>query len=391
MRSLSLRLAAVPALALLGLPASIARGQEAWSQSATERPLAGTQVRETVWTTSRPGGGAMDRISVHRYRGAGTATATLLYLPGTNMNGIAALTDEDHSLWVFLAMRGVEVFALDYRTRAVPVSATPEELKHLRGWTLEAFVGDIRAASELARRESGRPRVFVAGFSRGVSLAYAYACSDPEAVAGLIMLDGVFKNYAAKNAYDYAAELAKLEAAGNWAADVSGRLGWEKRQQLMETVAANPAAPATDAKFPTLGEQLANLLHFAWRPGGLANPLGGFSRPATLARLLAGYDRYYPTIQDVEGRSLADRDDDPRTPIDDLWGELRTPVLSFNSSGMGGDWLLSGLYSAEKSGSPDVTLNLLERYGHLDVLVGETARRDVYEPVLEWLRVRATR
>ncbi|MGE0453226.1 MAG: hypothetical protein AB7O37_01400 [Vicinamibacteria bacterium] len=390
MGCLSLRLAAVPALALLVLPASIARGQEPWSQSAAEKPLAGTDVRETVWTTARPGG-ALDRISVHRYRGAGPAAAALLYLPGTNMNGIAALTDEDHNLWVFLAKRGVEVFTLDYRTRAVPASATSEELQHLRGWTLEAFVGDVRAASELARRESGRPRVFVAGFSRGVSLAYAYACTDAGAVAGLVLLDGVFKSYAPKNAYDYAAELAKLEGAGNWAADVSGRLGWEKRQQLMETVAATPAAPATDAKYATLGDQLANLLHFAWRPGGLANPLGGLSKPAVLAKLLAGYDRYYPAIQDVEGRSLADRDDDARTPIDDLWGELKTPVLSFSSSGMGGDWLLSGLYSAEKSGSSDVTLHLLERYGHLDVLVGESARRDVFEPALEWLRMRAVR
>jgi hypothetical protein len=108
-----------------------------------------------------------------------------------------------------------------------------------------------------------------------------------------------------------------------------------------------------------------------------------------LAKLLAGYDRYYPAVQDSEGRSIGDRADDPRTPIDDLWGEMKTPVLYFGCTGMGGDWLLNGIYSAEKSGSSDVTLNVLERYGHLDVIVGDRARADVFEPTSAWILKRA--
>jgi pimeloyl-ACP methyl ester carboxylesterase len=304
------------------------------------------------------------------------------------MNGVAALSDDDHNLWLFLAHRGVDVFTLDYRTHAVPASGVGD-FGFMKTWTMATFVADIQAAAQKARAESGRERLFVAGFSRGVSLAYAFAATEPNGVAGLIALDGSFKNHAPRNQYDAAAELQKLESSGAWANDVSGRAGWEAREKLMRTAASDPERPATDPKFKTIGEQLANVLYTAWRPGGLANAVDGLSRPQVLAKLLAGYDRYYPAVQDADGRSIGDRDDDPRTPIDDLWGEMKTPILYFGSTGMGGEWLLNGIYSADKSGSSDVTLNVLERYGHLDVIVGERARADVFETTTAWILKRA--
>jgi pimeloyl-ACP methyl ester carboxylesterase len=383
--------AAQPAPATASAPATVpAVGSANWRMDTPERPIAaGSSVRETVWSTARPPNGSFDRVALHRYRVAGQAVATLLYLPGTNMNGVAALKDEAHNLWAYLAARGVEVFTLDYRTHFIPVATAATELDALRAWNVAAFVGDIQSASELARRESGRDRLFVAGFSRGVSLAYAYASTDLEHVSGLVLLDGGFKSHAPKGQFDGAAALQKLESTHAWGTDVAGPLGWDTRQKLMDTVAANPAAPASDAKFKTLGDQLANLLQFAWRPGGLANPEGGVSKPQVLATLMGGYDRYYPAVQDVDGRSIADYDNDPHTPVDDRWGQLKTPILLFSSTGMGGDWLLNSIYSADKSGSSDVTFNVLERYGHLDILVSETAPRDVFEPTLQWLRARA--
>jgi pimeloyl-ACP methyl ester carboxylesterase len=261
----------------------------------------------------------------------------------------------------------------------------------MKAWTTEAFVDDIKAASDLARAESGHARLYVAGFSRGVFLAYAYACAEPSAVMGVIALDGQFKSHAPKAEYEPAADLQKLESTGAWATDVSGRLGWEGRQRLMLATAENPSAPSTDPRYKTLGEQLSNLLQFAWGPGALANPLGGQSRPEVLARLLFGYDRYYPAVQDPEGKRMGDRSDDPATAVDDLWGEMKTPILYFGNARMPGDWLLNGIYSAQKSGSPDVTINVLEGYGHLDVLVGDHARREVFEPALAWIRSHADR
>lgn len=379
------------ALTLLIVPGGAHAALADWT-AAKGAPIAGaTDIEHSTWTTGRPPGGAFDRIEVHRYRTKGPATAAMLYLPGTNMNGEVAVSDEDHNLWIFLARRGVEVFALDYRTRFSSSSSDPVALRSMKTWTTEAFVDDIKAASALARAESGLPQLYVAGFSRGVFLAYAYACSEPDAVAGLVALDGQFKSHAPKNQYDPSTDLKKLEDGQAWATDVSGRLGWEGRQSLMRAVAENPAGPATDPKFKTIGEQLATLLQFAWGPGALANPLGGQSRPEVLGALMAGYDRYYPAVQDPDSKRMGDRDDDPNSTLDDTWGEMKTPILYFGNALMSGDWLLNGIYSAQKSGSPDVTINVLEGYGHLDVVVGDHARRDIFEPTLAWIRSRAPR
>ncbi len=382
-------LAPLVAILALGLQAHAAPSD--W-MTGKPAPIAGApDIEHASWSTSRPPAGPFDRIEVHRYRTKAAPIATLLYLPGTNMNGEVAVTDEDHNLWIFLARHGVEVFALDYRTRFASSSTDAAALATLKMWTTEAFIDDIKAAAALARAESGRTQVYVAGFSRGVFLAYAYACAEPAAIAGLIALDGQFKSHAPKNQYEPDADLKKLDESGAWAQDVSGRLGWDGRQKLMLATAQNPAAAATDPKFKSIGEQLASLLQFAWGPGALANPMGGQSRPEILGRLLAGYDRYYPAVQDPEAKRMGDREDDPKTALDDLWGEMKTPILYFGNARMPGDWLLNGIYSAQKSGSPDVTVNVLEGYGHLDVLVSDHARREVFEPTLAWIKSRLPR
>ena len=51
-------------------------------------------------------------------------------------------------------------------------------------------------------------------------------------------------------------------------------------------------------------------------------------------------------------------DGDPKTALDDLWGmKRRRSPISANAR-MPGDWLLNGTYSAQKNGSPDVTVNV---------------------------------
>ena len=183
--------------------------------------------------------------------------------------------------------------------------------------------------------------------------------------------------------------MKKLETSGAFASDVAGSRGWEWRARLMQGASETPAGPPIDAKYATAGEELGDILYTAWRPGGLANAKEGKSTPAVLGRLLAGYDRYYPAVQDVEGRAIADFADDPASPVDDGWGTLKAPVLYFGATGMGVDWLLNGIASAGGAGSPDVTINVLEGYGHLDVVAGDQARRDVFEPVLAWMGKRA--
>lgn len=361
-----------------------------WSVKQAERPfIEGARVKETVWSIARPPGGGHDRIRVHRYRADDRPVASLIYLPGTNMNGSAALTDERHNLWLYLAARGIDVFALDYRTHAVAPATDIRTLGEMKGWTSAAFMEDVRAASALARRETRGVPIFVAGFSRGVFFAYALAAEDAD-LAGLIVLDGTFKA-ATSEPLDDAAAMAALEAKGVWASDIGGSRGWTARQALMDAAAENPESPALDSAFPNIGAQLAHVLQTAWGPGVLANPQGGVSQPQVLARLMRAYDRYYPLIQDVEMKRIASMDDDPASPLDDGWGEMKTPILAFISTGMGADWQASARRSAAASGSGDVTVTVLDGYGHVDVLVADSAGEKVFQPIIDWIKARAGR
>jgi hypothetical protein len=358
-----------------------------WSVVQAERPLIdGAKVSETVWSTPRSPRGQFDTIRVHRYRASTKPIASLLYLPGTNMNASAALTDERHNLWLYLAARGIDVFALDYRTNAVPPASDIERLGEMKGWTSTLFMSDVRAARDLMLRETRDVPVFVSGFSRGVVFAYMLAGEDPS-LAGIIALDGSFKA-AAHQDYDAAAELAALEAKGIWASDVGGGRGWDARQALMDAAAENPASPALEPGYADIGSQLAHVLQTAWGPGGLANPEGGVSHPQILAILMRGYDRYYPAIQDIEMKRMVSLADDPASALDDGWGRMAMPVLAFASTGMGAEWQANVRYSAEASGSRDVTVSVLDTYGHLDVLVAEAAPELVFQPMRDWIAAR---
>ena len=321
-------------LVFVAVSAAFAQAANAtdWRVAAGPQPINGAiDVLETVWTAERPPAGPHDRIQLHRYRGsspAGASQTALLYLPGTNMNGRVAVADEDHNLWIFLARRGVDVYALDYRTHSVPASELHQS-SFMSSWTLSAFIDDGHEALELIRRQNEEPTaLFVAGFSRGVWLAYGLVATElAGSLAGMIALDGAFKSYRPKGQNDFDKNREAFADRQLWASDVAAGIGWETRDSLMKAAGSDPAGPALGEGFETVGEQVASILQNAWRPGGLANPLGGMSSPQILARLLEGYDRYYPAIQNVESAAIADYDDHPSFEIDDRWGELELPIL----------------------------------------------------------------
>jgi pimeloyl-ACP methyl ester carboxylesterase len=322
------------------------------------------------------GGVDGDHVALNRYlHPAWPTQAVVLFLPGTHMNGRTSIHDERYNVWLYLAHRGVPVYALDYRSHFV----APDEadLTRLAAWTSEVYVDDAASALQFVREQHPESQVFVMGFSRGAGLAYGLACMRESALSGLIALDGGFKRPGGRGRVDYPAELAKWRARGQWADDVAGRRGWEGRRQLMQR--------AIDDE-PGGREALAGVLYNAWGAGRMANP-DTISDTAVLARLMIGYDRYYPAVQNVDGQAIAAARNAPHTPIDDCWGEMQLPILAVEAErfrGMG----IAARYSAEQSGSADVEVITLAGYGHLDVLVARTAQEQVFEPVLRWILAR---
>ncbi len=87
-----------------------------------------------------------------------TAGIVMLYLPGTNMNGVVAVDDPRYSLPLFMATHGVDFWALDYRTHFIPPATPASDLTELKGWTNDLFESDILAAAEFdaARHRSSQ-------------------------------------------------------------------------------------------------------------------------------------------------------------------------------------------------------------------------------------------
>ncbi len=131
---------------------------------------------------ARRGPAALDRIALHRVTRSPAGSSeypVILYLPGTWMNGTVAPDNPRDSLGVSFAARGIDFWALDYRTHFVPVASAQSDLAELKGWTNALFEVDIDAAVRFIMATTGRRRIAVAGFSRGVSLAYLYAADHP--------------------------------------------------------------------------------------------------------------------------------------------------------------------------------------------------------------------
>jgi pimeloyl-ACP methyl ester carboxylesterase len=373
--ALKLGFAALISEAAAARPAASQSELNVFMQVGQVYQLKGAPVAFEWSYVARRGPSKFDRIGLHRIATGPIAPVhpgmVLLYLPGTNMNGEIAVEDPEHSLPVYLATRGVDVWTFDYRTHFVPPDTPLKRLAEMKGWTSREFVDDIAVAAGFVSARTHRAKSFVAGFSRGAEFAYLFAGLHPGRVAGLVILDGFIPSTPSR------------PPAGRVADDIGGRhLTYDKRQALMEAVIRNPDGPAPLPKYKTAGDNLAHVVYDSGGlfggHGGLANPLGGFSDPAVLARVLVAYDRWWPTVQDYEN------------PFDaQVMARLRAskiPVIAFSSTNIAAGWPAEVAESAAATGSSDVTVKRLAGWGHLDVICGTHAEVEVYAPVLDWLR-----
>jgi len=149
----------------------------------------------------------------------------------------------------------------------------------------------------------------------------------------------------------------------------------------MQSVIQNPNGPAPLPKYKTAAENLEHVVYdskdFGGK-GGLANPFDGYSNPAVLARMLIGYDRYWPAIQNYQN---------PFTrQLRDTLKATKIPVIAFSSTNITPDWSAWVVDSAHATGSDDVTLRVFQNWGHLDLLCGNQSEAKVFAPTMSWLR-----
>ncbi len=349
---------------------------QGFSQLGAPRALKGAPGTYEWHFVAERGPSPFDRIGLHRIASGPAAPAhpgiVMLYLAGTNMNGEIAIDDQRYSMPLYLAAHGVDVWAMDYRTHFVPPDTPAEKLAVMTGWTKRVFEGDIEAAAAFVSARTHSEKLFIAGFSRGATFAYLFAALHPQEVAGLVILDGFIP-------HRYVSSMP----AGRVADDIGGRhLTYDKRQALMAAVIRDPGGPAPLPEYKTAAENLEHVVYDAdglfGAHGGLANPQGGFSDPSVLARVLIGYDRWWPAVQDYDN------------PFDaSTLARLKAskiPVIAFSSTNISAQWPAMVAGSAAATGSTSVTVKQLVGWGHLDVICGTHAESEVYAPLLAWLR-----
>lgn len=322
-------------------------------------PSREAQLCEQVHALARPPGGRFDRVAARRLAlcdGADAGGPVVVYLPGMHMNGELPPEALAPDLRRHLARHGIRVWSVDYRTHAVPATATPDVLVALAAWTADVFTEDVEALVALARRTDAGP-LHVAGFSYGAGIAYRLAARD-DTIAGLVVLDGV-----PPTAHDTGGDSPAIDLA-------SGRLPWDTRTRLLGAAMADPAAESPVADFPTAGAALAEIVHSARAfggSGGLSGVKLGTSDVRAVAALLATYDRWWPRAA-LDGGPVAP----PRR---------KRPVLAFAATNMGPEWLERVRAGARAYGGDAAIVHELPRYGHIDVLVADDADRRVFEPV----------
>ncbi|HXN12464.1 MAG TPA: alpha/beta fold hydrolase [Candidatus Acidoferrales bacterium] len=328
------------------------------------------------WTfAAAVGKSPFDKIALHRVaKGPNPPAhpeAVVLYLPGTNMNGEVALDDPRYSFQVYLAEQGVDVWSMDYRTHFIPPETPQNDLSELAGWTNDLFESDINAAAAFISEKTGRGRIFVAGFSRGVEFAYLYAAMHPDRVAGIIALDGFIPSHPMR---------IEQGTPGQYAVDVGGKhLTYDKRYKLMQMVIENPDQPAPIPRYKTARENLEHVMYDAPPGNGaFANMPGGFSDAVVLAKLLIAFDRYWPAVQDGEN---------PFTP--QLLASLKAskiPVIAFASTNFGANWPVQVEAASKSTGAPDPSFTKFDNWGHLDVLAGTKSESLVFAPTAAWIK-----
>ncbi|MFX1388087.1 MAG: alpha/beta hydrolase [Promethearchaeota archaeon] len=371
------------------------------------------ELREDVWELEVPPYGPYDKIALHRVVKEGIEPHGVYFmLPGTWSNGEQLCTNpptdirtkhENHSHAIYLANRGWEVYAIDYRTHFVDDHLAPGDLSFMVDWGWNQWLSDIKEAVELAKAVSGEKRIFLAGDSFGGGAMANYASKYwEEDLKGILPRDGgtVAKYYdEVDNEYDLPAMISWLTAA-NWSREVGGPGVIFLYRQAIEVPGALAVYPVPwQPYYPWpeswTGELLPGafpgLTLFDWCAARIAyvtNMAEGFGDPEVMVALLGGFDRYWPTRLSLDDTAIRDWDNCPFVAdglvpydFDDHFCEIDVPFLGFLA-----DSYYTGLWMfTHQIANPDFTGIMLPGYRHLDVFSGEFSAEEVSQPTYEWL------
>ncbi len=329
----------------------------------------------------------------------------------------SAVVPRQHSLAIYLAKRGVDVWGIDQRWVGVPQGTT--DFSFMKDWNLGLHARDVGLGLTLARSarayfSSEAGRMVLLGWSRGATVGYAYLNAEsqlpPEKrhVSGFIPVDMAYTFAPGDTAERAAACLSYTAFAQAQDAGVyeGGQVGF-----LLQNL-GGLALTAPDAASPIvagLTNQQAGLLagaatHALQNPpvipgyhwtGGTFSALGlptglSWTRERFFFEGMTQSSPYQSIGEQVE--TFAMWCGAPDLPYDDHLGDVRVPVLYVGAAGGVGRY---GFHSLTQLGSTDVTRLLVQRlpdaaraldYGHADLWLADDAPTTVWAPILDWVQ-----
>ncbi|MEW6141819.1 MAG: hypothetical protein AB1597_01495 [Chloroflexota bacterium] len=393
-------------------------GQAAWTE-VSSKPVEGQPgLLETVWETERPPQAKYDKVGVRRLKSTslGPTLGIIFFIPSSVTSARLYTSSEDHDFRLFLANRGYEIYSLDYRASFIP--AEEKDLSSMAGWNTRVFLGDIEAAVALAKQKSGFSKVFLSGHSTGARYVYLYgALRWREDVVGLIPLDGSPWETDGPDGSAYTLDIDQVNRAlkeGDTPANRALFKSWEVTSgpgyyevggisdfapefpmAIRVYYEQGPKAPSPVKGYSTVSDYIASQFQDLWGSGQFSNPLGGYASIDMLLNFaLKASDPYWPIADYLDDVYIGNwRGKAPRAEYSyhEKLCQIDVPVIAFASGewkdamGMVGWWREMGTVMVR---SRDTEYHLLEGFGHIDILLGEKARDQVFVPLLDWLKRR---
>lgn len=349
---------------------------------------------ESVWTLSRPPAGPYDTIAVRRIVQTGTRSESprpvFLFLPAAHMHGEIVVADERYDLRLYLANRGIDTWTLDYRTHTVTHDYLRDS-RFMQPWTVEAFVEDAATAADFVRSKSNQQFLFVGGFGRGATFAALMAARFGRGnVLGVALLDGYVLDPPDEESLYH-----ERPETPNWFADDLERryLPYARWLKQLQDIIAEPNGPDF-LPVHVFNNRVESLAHFLYvnpmfgQQGGLSNAKEGYADPIILARIFLQEDRYWPRVQNHGGfdyqRHLAGTQFDYQSALT----TMNVPIFAVSSGNInraGIPWTERIEYTARATAGKDVQFQVLENWGHLDVLFGTKSAQEVFQPLHVWI------
>lgn len=335
------------------------------------------------------GSGEFDRIGINRIAKKGCRfRSTVVMVPGSNSDFSTSFA----GMAKYLASVGIDVWGIDFRYSFVPDSTDSapycldRDCGFMKDWNTDMHLSDLDLVVKLAEL-AALDKVVLIGFSQGAYFAYRYASRNVRQLKGMVAMD-----------IAYNLDLANSELIEKVKAEVNARK--EKMTQgiyyedvLAEKYIGELAYNNPDDQSPVIqGLTNRQALLFAvtatYQLPAFSLPGYRYTQGDLTGLKYTDYDFILGRVFDLNSfQSLL-----PMTGLYEQWTEEKpqVPEVAVPLFHIGAEFGFGqyGLYTPEaiSKSNPNVKSCLITDYGHADLVYSKTAKYEVWEKIVEWVK-----